>query len=339
MGVCGSSIITFQPNTKFPGQDEQVTGILRELGFSMEDISKLYTAFVKIDKDFSGEINMEEMLSYFKLEITPLTRRLFRYFDEDGSGQLNFAEFACTVWNFLTAKNLGIICFNMADLEGKGVIRNGELKELLEIVHSLPNLESNEGMMSEFNSLKNGAEKFDSILNDSVVELTNKNPSIAGPVFAIQVKIRQALLNGKFWVDLANLRNADPKLATNDYPKLLRAHIKSVNEAVVARQKDAKIKEISSKKNQRMGTVLEMYNGDKASLERKKKEDASNKKIQRQTSMREQQEAAIEANNGEKPKGSKTLKKKPSERGTIIAEKAGDKRGSSMSGKKVVVNN
>ena len=35
--------------------------------------------------------------------------------------------------------------------------------------------------------------------------------------------------------------------------------------------------QISSKKNQRMGTVLEMYNGDKASLERKKKEDASNK--------------------------------------------------------------
>ena len=37
----------------------------------------------------------------------------------------------------------------------------------------------------------------------------------------------------------------DPKLATNDYPKLLRAHIKSVNEAVVARQKDAKVKEVS----------------------------------------------------------------------------------------------
>ena len=37
----------------------------------------------------------------------------------------------------------------------------------------------------------------------------------------------------------------DPKLATNDYPKLLRAHIKSVNEAIVAKQKDAKIKEVS----------------------------------------------------------------------------------------------
>ena len=53
-----------------------------------------------------------------------------------------------------------------------------------------------------------GAEKFDSILNDSVVELTSKNPSIAGPVFTIQVNIRQALINGKFWIDLANLRNA-----------------------------------------------------------------------------------------------------------------------------------
>ena len=35
----------------------------------------------------------------------------------------------------------------------------------------------------------------------------------------------------------------------------------------------------------------------------------------------------------------KKLKKKPSERGAIMAEKAGDKRGSSMSGKKVVVRN
>ena len=38
--------------------DEQVTGILRELGFSMDDISKLYTVFVKIDKDFSGEVSI-----------------------------------------------------------------------------------------------------------------------------------------------------------------------------------------------------------------------------------------------------------------------------------------
>ena len=59
---------------------------------------------------------MEEMLSYFRLELNPLHRKLFQYFDEDGSEQLNFAEFTCTVWNFLTAKKLGMIFFNMVSM-------------------------------------------------------------------------------------------------------------------------------------------------------------------------------------------------------------------------------
>ena len=59
------------------------------------------------------QIDMSEMFSYFRLEDNILHRKLFSYFDEDGSGYLNFAEFTCTLWNFLTSKSLGLIFFNM----------------------------------------------------------------------------------------------------------------------------------------------------------------------------------------------------------------------------------
>ena len=49
---------------------------------------------------------------------------------------------------------------------------------------------------------------FDNILLDSVVELIEKNPSVAGPIFTIQVKLRQALINGEFWIDMTNKRSS-----------------------------------------------------------------------------------------------------------------------------------
>ena len=152
---------------------------------------------------FIRKVNMEEMLSFFNLELNDLHRKLFRYFDEDDSGQLNFAEFTCTIWNFLTAKKLGIIFFNMVsmklyeclytmfilftyheecinyddwrvlttifisrliqkqyflqgDLHGNGVLRNKEMKELMQVVHSLKSLEQNKLMNAEYEKMKNG---------------------------------------------------------------------------------------------------------------------------------------------------------------------------------------
>ena len=56
------------------------------------------------------------MFQYFHLENHALHRSLFAYFDQDGSGYLNLAEFICTLWDLLTAKNLGLIFFNMVHL-------------------------------------------------------------------------------------------------------------------------------------------------------------------------------------------------------------------------------
>ena len=124
--------------------DQQVYDILlNDLQLSDKQVDLLYHYYCRIDTDMSGEVNnsfidfddndsifhnmknvplvsntslqidMKEMFQYFHLEDHSLHRKLFSYFDEDESGHLNFAEFACTLWNFLTAKSLGLIFFNM----------------------------------------------------------------------------------------------------------------------------------------------------------------------------------------------------------------------------------
>lgn len=44
-----------------------------------------------------------------------------------------------------------------ADLHGKGVVKNQEMQDLLEIVHSLPSINSNKLMKAEFDKMKNGS--------------------------------------------------------------------------------------------------------------------------------------------------------------------------------------
>lgn len=61
------------------------------------DINKLYFEFCQIDVQSSGYITMQELYAYFSLELTTFNRELFRIYDNDGNGQMNFLEFVCVV--------------------------------------------------------------------------------------------------------------------------------------------------------------------------------------------------------------------------------------------------
>ena len=66
------------------------------------DIGRLYKAFVRVDLDMSGEVATWELLEHLKVERTKFTKRIFRIFDEDDSGQIDFKEFVVALWNYCT---------------------------------------------------------------------------------------------------------------------------------------------------------------------------------------------------------------------------------------------
>ena len=70
------------------------------------DLHRLFDVYCKIDQDFSGQISTWELLEYLHLERTKFTKRIFRIFDEDGSGQIDFREVrSCYYESSRVAKN------------------------------------------------------------------------------------------------------------------------------------------------------------------------------------------------------------------------------------------
>ena len=52
------------------------------------DIGKLYKVFRSIDVDNSGTIEVNELMDGSKMEKNAFNDRVFKIFDEDGSGQI-----------------------------------------------------------------------------------------------------------------------------------------------------------------------------------------------------------------------------------------------------------
>ena len=72
------------------------------LNISEESVGLLYKVFNKIDLDHSGYISCSELFKKLQMENTKFARRIYRMYDIDKSGKIDFREFVLITWNFCT---------------------------------------------------------------------------------------------------------------------------------------------------------------------------------------------------------------------------------------------
>lgn len=60
---------------------------------SPDDVDKLYHHFMRMDKDGNGVIDRQDLMNVPSIAENPLAGRLLDLFDEDESGDINFADF------------------------------------------------------------------------------------------------------------------------------------------------------------------------------------------------------------------------------------------------------
>ena len=104
--------------------------------FATEEIKRLGKRFRKLDKDHSGTLSMEEIMSIPGLKENPLVERVIQVFDTDGNKELDFTEFLTGISNFATedkSSKLKFI-FQFYDINGDGYISNGELFSVLQMM-------------------------------------------------------------------------------------------------------------------------------------------------------------------------------------------------------------
>ena len=90
----------FVPNDTVPGQDEAAMLDFKKLQIPVDDINRLFSCFLEIDTDGSGEISLDEFYAFFKLKRSVFSDMAFGLMDEDKSGEIDFREFILTLWNF-----------------------------------------------------------------------------------------------------------------------------------------------------------------------------------------------------------------------------------------------
>lgn len=98
--------------------------------FDQDELNRLLMRFMKIDADSSGTIEKNEFLAIPTVQNNPLAGRIVELFDTDGNGEVDFGEFVHALSIFSSKGKLEEkmkFTFNMFDIDGDGLLSNGEL--------------------------------------------------------------------------------------------------------------------------------------------------------------------------------------------------------------------
>merc|ERR1719350_1811041 len=104
-------------------------------GFSADEVARLEKRFRKLDSDGNNRLSVAE---FPEMQENPIVQRVVQVFDADHSGELDFGEFVKGLAMF-TMKNVDRerklrFLFDIYDMDGDGVISNGELYSVLKMM-------------------------------------------------------------------------------------------------------------------------------------------------------------------------------------------------------------
>merc|ERR1711935_444743 len=104
-------------------------------GFSTDEVARLEKRFRKLDSDGNNRLSVAEFL---EMPENPIVQRVVQVFDADHSGELDFGEFVkglamFTMKNDDRERKLRFL-FDIYDMDGDGVISNGELYSVLKMM-------------------------------------------------------------------------------------------------------------------------------------------------------------------------------------------------------------
>ena len=139
MGTSCSSI-TFLPDDRIKGQSSKVLIICTELGFTLDDINKMYIFFRSMDVLMTGLITSNSLAHSLKLPNSNFGELVMRIFDPSGGNSVNFEDFTIACWIILTLEEASIatFSFHLLDREGYGKFVQDEIEVILKTVLELP---------------------------------------------------------------------------------------------------------------------------------------------------------------------------------------------------------
>ena len=107
------------------------------LKITREEVSEFHRQFEKVDFNGMGLIGIDELLKLFEIEKTAYSERVFRVFDDDGSGTISFYEFVLALWNYctLTKVTLPMFAFDLYDTHSAGYLDKKNIDQMFSDIY------------------------------------------------------------------------------------------------------------------------------------------------------------------------------------------------------------
>ena len=153
--------------------------------------------FRKFDVDGGAEISLLEFLHDVHLQFDAMTFKIFCVIDAHRDNSITFREFILFSWQFCTLAGDGInhFAFDMYDEDKEGRLSKEELRKVLTKVHGKGHVESK--LKALFEVMDTGHSK--DISRSEFITHVKHFPALVFPIFAIQDKLRQAIIGESYW--------------------------------------------------------------------------------------------------------------------------------------------
>jgi Ca2+-binding EF-hand superfamily protein len=173
-------------------------------------------------------VDRKMFFAYIHEEDSTLSREIFRAIDIVGSGKLNFLDFVCSVWNFLTLdpSELGSYAFRMFSLNDTEIISFDQLKSCAELFGRRNFTDAEIKRMI-------GKDELDLVTFVSIMKL---HPDLLTPLISFQNKMQGEICGRSFWLPLIVSRHEDPNRSRHNYvAEILLDHNETISKNVISR--------------------------------------------------------------------------------------------------------
>lgn len=227
MGCCfGSPKVSsrkFVPRENIPGQGKKDLDKMMMVGFTQNEINKLYGCFCSIDVTDDNQLEYAEVLVYMKLDDNPITKEIFSECDLGKTGTITFAEFVLSLWLFCSRQRDGLVefAFEVFDSDDSGVLQDKEIYTMLGCVYGLSSIggwasgsqgktnkqdEHIKTLMKQMDKSRDGE-----ISKKEFIAAVRKFPKLLSPVFDVYSQFCDAFGGESFWESHRHERTAKLK--------------------------------------------------------------------------------------------------------------------------------
>eukprot|EP01031_Cornospumella_fuschlensis_P024182 gene24182-29247_t len=182
------------------GQDPQALELFQIMNLKTGTINALWKIFRELDVHSTGTIRPMELYTYFHMEANELEKNILTAFDLDKTGKLNFTEFVCALWIFLSLaeSDMADFLYRLKDASGTYCLKVAEVKDLFEMIHH-KKVETSTMLAPLYADIK---QRFPVELRMEEWRswvYTQGGVGVIQPLLILQIKMRRLILGEGFW--------------------------------------------------------------------------------------------------------------------------------------------